>query len=196
MEHWDIGISGTEIAVDGRSVYAKVVEGRERLDRLREGIRKELTKRNLVNGGFSRKPPDPHVTLLKSRHQREIDPMCYSDVADLDFGLQRCHSVQLLSMNGRGRPSDGGYYTILGQVLLGKEDIASSMMAEMVMLDEEHEENHKECCAPLKPEFGTQEVRSLQLLDRRSSDDDKMAEVELAAVDRVDGHDEGRYSML
>ena len=53
-------------------------------------------------------------------------------------------------------------------------------------------------------EFGTQEVRSLQLLERRSRDGDnngyylKIAEVELgSAADRVDGHeDEGGYSML
>ena len=47
-------------------------------------------------------------------------------------------------------------------------------------------------------EFGTQEVRSLQLLERCSSDDDgyylKIAEVELATADRV-GH-EGQNSML
>ena len=115
---------------------------------MREGIRKELTKENLVNAGFARKPFDPHVTLLKSRHLREtmaIDPSSYSDVADLDFGVQRCSSIQLLSMTG-GRPRHGEYYTKLGEINLGKEDEA------LMVEDEESEENHKECPAPLKPE--------------------------------------------
>ena len=129
-----IGIRGTEIAADGSSVFAKVAEGRGRLDHLREGIRKELKKMNLVNGGFARKPFDPHVTLLKSRHQGEtsstIDPMWFADVADLDFGVQRCRSLQLLSMTGggRGRPSDdGGYYTKLGRIILGRENDEASV---------------------------------------------------------------------
>ena len=115
---------------------------------MREGIRKELTKGNLVNGGFARKPFDSHVTLLKSRHLREtmaIDPSSYSDVADLDFGVQRCSSVQLLSMTA-GRPRQGEYYTKLGQINLGRED--ETVTAE----DGESDESHKECCAPLKPE--------------------------------------------
>ena len=48
-------------------------------------------------------------------------------------------------------------------------------------------------------EFGTQDVTSLQLLERCSSDGNgyylKIAEVELGSSDRVDGL-EGGYSML
>ena len=74
-----------------------------------------------------------------------IDPRCYSDVADLDFGVQRCRSVQLLSMTG-GRPRQGDFYTKLGQITLGKEDVT------LVVESEDSEENHKKCCASLKPE--------------------------------------------
>ena len=145
-----IGITGTAIAIDGRSVSAKVVEGRVRLERLRELIRRELSRRNLVNGGFTRKPFDPHVTLLKARHnngeEATIDPSCYSEVADLDFGVQRCRSVQLLAMSG----DRGGFYPKLGRVTLGREsgEAAASIAEE----EEEAEERLKELCTPLKPE--------------------------------------------
>ena len=144
-----IGIMGTAIATDGRSVSAQVVEGRERLERLREGIRRELSRRNLVNGGFARKPFHPHVTLLKSRHnngeeEATIDPSCYSEVADLAFGVQRCRSVQLLAMSGDRE----GFYPQLGRVTLWSESSIASIVAE----EEEAEERLKELCTPLKPE--------------------------------------------
>ena len=72
----------------------------------------------------------------------DIDPAWYSDVADLDFGVQKCRSVQLLSMTTTSRR---GNYNKLGQVPLGGDE-------DEMAVDEESEESHKECCAPLKPE--------------------------------------------
>ena len=63
---FSIRIKGTQLAAGGKSVFARVADGREQLERLREGVRKELTKRDLTNGGFGHKAFEPHVTLLKS----------------------------------------------------------------------------------------------------------------------------------
>ena len=148
MGEFIIGIRGAEIAADGRSVYAAVAEGRERLEHLREGIQKELTKKKLVNGGFSRKLFVPRVALLKSRHQRDttatIDPRSYSDVADLDFGVQRCRSFELLSMTG----GDGGYYANLGRVIFGRGCDEELIVAE----EEQSEAKLKEFFIPIRPE--------------------------------------------
>ena len=84
--------------------------------------------------------------------------MWYADVADLDFGVQRCRSLQLLSMTG----DDGGYYTKLGRVILGlgrDNDEEELIAAE----EEESEEKLKELCTPLRPEPNA--FIALQVLD-------------------------------
>ena len=98
----------------------------------------------------------------------DIDQTWYSDVADLDFGVQKCRSVQLFSMKTASRR---GNYNMLGQVQLrgggGDEDEMASSA-----LDEESEETHKECCAPLKPEpnvFIAVQVRTSCRPGRRGS---------------------------